>query len=232
MRKISILILVFLAFAGLANPIYHILFTTAGILMVIAIPFRGCFAFRHQIFKYRFSSHLYGFRGVRRFIRQVKKGGEKAVLDFSKVKVYGALAALICVCLILGVVIGMTLVQYKISGSGNIKLPPALAVYSDAACTVPVTSIDFGSFGPGETVNRTIYLRNEGGVAGSYGLATANWNPAVAEQFLGFSWDYAGQQVQPAAVTKVDLFLHASSSLTSASGITDFAFDAVVSLEA
>ncbi len=231
MSKISFLILVFLALAGLANPIYHVLFTAAGILMVVAIPFRDRFALWPQVFQYRFSSHVYGFRRVRRFIRKVGEGGEKSVLNVEKAKLWLALTALICVCLTIGAVIGMTLVQYQISGSGNIKLPPALAVYSDAACTVPVSSVDFGTFAPGETVNRTIFLRNEGGVAGTYGLATANWNPAVAEQFLGLSWDYSGQQVQPAAVTKVVLFLHASSSLTNTSGITAFTFDAVISLE-
>ena len=231
MNKISIAVLVFLAFAGLANPVYTLAFTIFGIALVVAIPVRERFTAGPSVFQYQFHSHVYDFRRVRRFIRQVERGGEKAILSFSKGKLLAGIAGLICVCLVAGVVIGMTLVQFKISGSGNIQLPPALAVYADAACTVPVTSIDFGTFGPGETVNRTIYLRNEGGVTGTYGLSTANWNPAVAEQFLGLSWDYGGQQVQPGIVVKVVLHLHASSSLTSSSGVTDFSFDAVISLE-
>ncbi len=229
MSRISFLALVFLALAGTANPMYSVMFAGGVVLLVLAIPFRERFSIQPPIFMHRFSSHVMGFRGARRTIRQV--GGESSVLDLEKAKLGLCLVALICVCLTVGAVIGMTLVQYRISGAGNIQLPPKINVYSDASCTVPVTSVDFGTFAPGDTVNRTIYLRNEGGVTGTYSLATANWNPAIASQFLGLSWDYAGQSVAPGAVTKVVLHLHASTSLTNESGITNFSFDAIISLE-
>jgi hypothetical protein len=183
------------------------------------------------VFEHRYASQVYGFRRARRFIRQVEKGGEKSILSLSKGKLAAAVSALFCVSLVMGVVIGMTLVQYRISGAGNIQLPPKINVYSDAACTAPVTSVDFGTFAPGDTVNRTLYLRNEGGLTGTYSLSTANWNPTIASQFLGLSWDYGGQSVSPGTVTKVVLHLHASTSLTSETGITSFSFDAVISLE-
>ncbi len=231
MNRISVLILVFLAFAGLANPLYSVMFTGVGVLLVLTIPFRERFAVQPPIFMHRFSSHILGFHGARRFIRQMDEGGEKSVLELEKAKLGLCLVALICVCLTVGAVIGMTLVQYRISGAGNIQLPPKINVYSDAACTVPVTSVDFGTFAPGDTVNRTLYLRNEGGITGTYSLATSNWNPPIASQFLGLSWDYAGASVSPGTVTKVILHLHASTSLTSETGITNFGFDAIISLE-
>lgn len=213
------------------NPVYAWAFTIFSVAIVAAIPFREHFMAKPSVFQYRFESHVYGFRRARRFFGTVEKGGEKQLLTISKSKLFLGISALICVCLVVGVVIGATLVQYQVNGSGHIQLPPKLAVYSDAACTVPVTSVDFGTFAPGDTVNKTIYLRNEGGINGTYGLSTANWNPAVASSYLSLSWDYTGQTVQPNAITKVILRLHASSSLTSSSGITNFSFDAIISLE-
>jgi len=230
-KRVSIAFLFFLAFAGLMNPVYAYAFTIFSVAIVVAIPFRECFVAGPSVFQYRFESHVYGFRRARRFLRAVEKGGEKQLLTISKSKLLLGISALICVCVVVGAVIGATLVQYQINGSGHIQLPPKVAVYSDAACTVPVTSVDFGTFAPGDTVNKTIYLRNEGGINGTYGLSTANWNPAVASSYLSLTWDYGGQVIQPNVITKVILHLHASSALTSTTGITTFSFYAIISLE-
>jgi hypothetical protein len=201
------------------------------LVLLSAIVFRERFVAKPLVFQHRFTSSVHCFQRACRLIRQEENGGEKSIMSLSKGKLAAAVSALVCVSLVMGVVIGMTLVQYRISGAGNIQLPPKINVYSDAACTAPVTSVDFGTFAPGDTVNRTIYLRNEGGVTGTYSVATANWNPTIASQFLGLSWDYAGASVSPGTVTKVILHLHASTSLTSETGITNFSFDAIISLE-
>ena len=235
MRRITFAVLVLLAAAAVLDPLYSGLYVAFGVVLVAGVFVRRRFvddplALRLRL---RYEPRVFGVRGVkrmRRLVQQVQVNAAGGKVSPSR-KVLAGFVVLAVVALFVGAVIGASLVQYSISGSGRIQLPPALAVYADVACTLPVSELDFGTFAPGETVNRTIYLRNEGGVSGNYSLAAANWNPQVAEQFLGLSWDYAGQLVLPGSVVEVTLRLHASSSLTGDSGVSNFSFDAVISLE-
>ena len=233
MRRITFVVLVFLAAAAVFNTVYAGLYVAFSVVLVAGVFMRRRFVDGSPDLKLRLRYEPRVFmvsriRRARRLVKQASAEGEKVLPNR---KVLMGFVALAVVALLFGVVIGASLVRYSISGSGRIQLPPALAVYADVACTLPVSELDWGTFAPGETVNRTIYLRNEGGVSGNYSLSTANWNPQVAEQFLGLNWDYAGQIVLPGSVVKVTLRLHASSSITSGSGVSSFRFDAVISLE-
>ena len=109
-------------------------------------------------------------------------------------------------------------------------IPPDLGVYSDLACTVEVQAIDFGSFSPGENVTRTFYVRNEGSELGVLSLATQNWNPSIAKEYLVFSWNLEGAELPGGAVFEAHFDIRALSTLTNSSGISNFSFDAVISL--
>ena len=69
-------------------------------------------------------------------------------------------------CLI-GMVVGSAVtlavlnVQRAIPSSGLV-VAVNVGVYSDAACTLELTSIDWGSVYPGGSVSRTIYVKNTG----------------------------------------------------------------------
>ena len=87
-------------------------------------------------------------------------------------------------CLI-GMVVGSAVtlavlnVQRAIPSSGLV-VAINVGVYSDSACTLNLTSIDWGNVYPGGSVPRTIYVKNTGNAPITLSVTTTAWNPAVA----------------------------------------------------
>jgi hypothetical protein len=75
--------------------------------------------------------------------------------------------------------------------------------------------------------NVMVYVKNEGNVAASITLATENWNPLNASDYLVLSWNYDGRQLNTREEAQVTLTLTVSSSVQ---GIEDFSFDIIISI--
>jgi hypothetical protein len=88
-----------------------------------------------------------------------------------------------------------------------------------------MTSVAWGLIEAGDSVNNTIYIRNSGDIDVSLSLATENWNPMTAADYLTLSWSYDGSVLSSGEVIEVTLRLSLSSSV---SGIDSFSFDIVV----
>ena len=86
---------------------------------------------------------------------------------------------------IIGMVVGSAVtlavlnVQRAIPSSGLV-VAVNVGVYSDAACTQNLTSIDWGSVYPGGSVPKTIYVKNTGNAPITLSMTTASWNPGIA----------------------------------------------------
>lgn len=111
-----------------------------------------------------------------------------------------------------------------ISNSGSVKAI-GVGVYSDQACTSPVTSISWGTIDPGASIDKIVYIKNTGNNPVTLTLATSNWNPTGASNYMTLGWDYGGQSINAGAVVQVKLTLSVSSSI---SGITNFSFDITI----
>ena len=109
----------------------------------------------------------------------------------------------------------------KVSNSGSIK-GVGVGIYNDPSCTSAVSSINWGVLEPGLSVDKTIYIRNEGNSPAILSIAASNWNPSSASSYMTLRWNYAGQTVNVDQVIQVKLTLSVSSSI---SGISDFSFD-------
>ena len=141
--------------------------------------------------------------------------------------VLGAAGALIVYTLALstlGPVVLAALSNRTVSNSGSVKAV-GVGVYTDSACTNPVSSISWGAIDPGTNVNRTVYIKNEGNSAVTMTMAKSNWNPAAAPTYITLVWDYGGQSINVNQVVQVKLTLSVSSSVT---GITNFSFDITI----
>lgn len=114
--------------------------------------------------------------------------------------------------------------ESEISSGGTVK-GIGVAVYSNAACTSKLSSIDWGMLEPGENESVTAYIRNEGNYVITISLSTENWSPSSASQYITLSWDYDGQSVNPDEVVEVTFTLAVSSSIDD---ITDFSFDIII----
>jgi hypothetical protein len=124
------------------------------------------------------------------------------------------------------VVFGLLQSSVRIVGRGTVKAV-GVGIYWDSNCTNTVSFIDWGMVEPGSMNNVTVYVRNEGNVAANISLATENWNPINASDYLALSWIYDGRQLSPQEVIPATLTLTVSSSVQ---GIESFSFDIIMSI--
>lgn len=101
-----------------------------------------------------------------------------------------------------------------------------VGVYSDAACTVNCTHVDWGVLSPGDSVNRTVYVKNTGNSAETLGLALSNWVPSAASSYLCVAWNLQGLSLSAGQSVAASLCLTASPDIV---GITDFSIDLAIS---
>jgi hypothetical protein len=119
---------------------------------------------------------------------------------------------------------GLLIASQKIPNTGNVKAI-GVDVYSDSACTIPITLIEWGTVNPGTTKNFTIYVKNEGNVAIMLSIETDNWDPLSASSYLTLSWNRAGYVLSSGSSVRAVLSLSVSSSI---SGVENFSFDIMV----
>lgn len=118
-------------------------------------------------------------------------------------------------------------VSSNLSSSGSIVTSLGIAVFSDSACTVPQTTIDWGSATPGGSVTRIVYVKNTGsGVSLTLSLAASGWSPTSANGPLAITWNREGTVLAPGQSTAATITLTALSSIT---GITTFSVQISIS---
>jgi hypothetical protein len=138
----------------------------------------------------------------------------------------GAVIAIAVTGLFLTVVsAGLITTSQTVASSGTITVVN-VGVYSDLACTTPLTSIAWGSIAPGGLTTRTIYVKNTGTAQVTLGMTRANWNPGTANGPITLTWNQEGGVLAANQVSTATLTLSVSSGI---SGITNFSVDIVVS---
>jgi hypothetical protein len=144
-------------------------------------------------------------------------------LDKKERIVAGAAIGLIVYTLTLGLIgpmVSSALANRTISNSGSITAY-GVGVYSDSACTSPISSISWGTLSPGGSATQTVYIRNEGNTAVTLTKATSAWTPSNASTYITLNWDYSSQSLTANQVLQVKFTLAVSSTI---SGITNFSF--------
>ncbi len=120
--------------------------------------------------------------------------------------------------------LGVLVATRTISNTGNVSAV-GVGVYWDSSCNNAVLSIDWGALEPGVTVDKAIYIKNEGSLNVLLGMATDNWNPASASSYISLSWNRENYELDPGSVINAVLSLSVSSSVSE---ITNFSFDIVI----
>ena len=119
---------------------------------------------------------------------------------------------------------GLLTTSRTLSSSGTI-MAINVEVFWDGAGTQNVTSIDWGIPSPGETVTKTVYVKNTGNNPMNISLSTLNWSPAGAATYLTVTWDQEGTVVDAGSIVPAVITLDVSSGIT---GISNFSFDIVI----
>ena len=88
----------------------------------------------------------------------------------------------------------------------------SIGIFSDQACTVALSSFNWGTLSPGATSTLVIYVRNQGNTAVTLSKGLSNFSPSTLSSYLTLNWDYSNQALSPGATLKVTLSLVVSSS--------------------
>ncbi len=100
-----------------------------------------------------------------------------------------------------------------------------VAVYWDSNRTDEVSLIDWGSIGPGEAKNLTVYIVNTGDSSVLLAKNTTNWSSSSASDYITLSWDYSSQRINPGQMLETTITLALSPNIE---GVTSFSFDLTI----
>jgi len=120
-----------------------------------------------------------------------------------------------------GLTVATTTVNQNIPSSGTVTAGPYVGVFSDSACTNQITSIGWGSIGPGGNTSQTIYVENTGAAQMAPSISVGSWSPSDAVNYLTVTWSTLPSEIQPGVTNAVPvtLTLTVSSNIT---GISSF----------
>ena len=110
------------------------------------------------------------------------------------------------------------------SGSIQIQTTADIGIYSNSYCTIPLSSLTWGTLQPGGSQNIDCWIRNEGSTPLTLSMYVSNWFPEslATSNYLVVSWNYDSTTIHPDAAVQVTLTLTVSPDI---SGITNFSFD-------
>lgn len=135
-------------------------------------------------------------------------------------------ALIIIIAALIGLIVtttGLLSVNQTVSSSGTVTAID-VGVYSDSACSTELTSINWGIISPGNSVSRTIYLKNTGNALITLFMTKTNWNPVNADGPITLTWNRENATLNVDQVTSAILTLSLSESI---SGITNFSVEIV-----
>jgi hypothetical protein len=110
-------------------------------------------------------------------------------------------------------------IQKNIPGAGSIK-GVGLGIYWDPQCINETSSIDFGLLEAGSSKDFTLYLENQGNTDLTLNMATKNWNPNEAEDYISLTWNREGQKISADQVISFVIRLSVSSNIQDVSSFS------------
>ena len=154
-------------------------------------------------------------------MKLIKKG--KALADERKGKLIGVFGLVaVAMLLLTTTVYASGLIGQNTTNTTGVVANVNLGVYKDRSCTQGLTSIDWGTIYPGNSVTVQAYVRNQGTVNMTLQKALSNWNPSTASSYLSVNWNYTGQIITPSQVVHLGLTLVVSPNVKD---VTAFSFN-------
>jgi len=146
-------------------------------------------------------------------------GGKKTTSKFNKSKIMVVALTIIALALSATTYAAITINQ-DVPTSGTITTSPNVGVFSDTACTQSLTSLTWGTIAPGNSVTRTIYVKNTGaGASIDLSMTTLSWTPAEANGPITITWNRQGTSLAPGESATAVITLAISSSIVD---VADF----------
>ncbi len=99
----------------------------------------------------------------------------------------------------------------------------SIVVYSDSASTQGAASVNWGNLHPGDSVTRTVYIKNTGLRTVHLSMQSNNYQPANVQNWMALTWDSEGRALAANEAVQVTLTLTVSQSIDA--GITTFSLN-------
>ena len=136
-----------------------------------------------------------------------------------------AIAAIAIAGLFLTIATSGLIVSSQTVQNSGVVASANVGLYSDYSCTQSVSSISWGTVSPGNSITRTVYVKNIGNVPLTVSMTKTNWSPTSANGPVTLTWDRENSVLTANQVVAATLTLGISSN---AIGITTFSFDIVI----
>ncbi len=98
-------------------------------------------------------------------------------------------------------------------------------VYWDSGYTDTVSAVNWTILEPGDSVEKTVYVKNTGNAPLTLKMTCSGWNPLEAEGQITLSWDKEDANVDPDVIVEAVLTLSVSPSISE---ITDFSSTIII----
>ena len=221
-RILTIVGLFFLAVAAFFEPLLLWGYVGSGVALLVAIFVHRQVAARRQVMRFRYNARVLSVGRMRRIVRQVNIEGEKFWRLLPSTKVIVCFIAVSVVALLIGAVIGASLV--RIHNVGTIRAV-GVEVYADGDLTSVLHEIAWGTLDPGETRSITAWVKNSGNDAQKLVMWTEGWVPVAAQNSISLSWDYGDEWIQVGASVPVVFTLSVDPDIRD---VVNFSFEVVV----
>ena len=133
-------------------------------------------------------------------------------MAFKKIST-GVILAFAAVGLILTVTTaGLLSVSQTVESEGTVTAIN-LGVFSDSSCTQTLTGIDWGNISPGDSVTKTVYVKNTGNAPITLSMTTSSWDPGIASEYITISWNREGTSLNPDQSVSATVTLSVSPSI-------------------
>ena len=140
-----------------------------------------------------------------------------------KLSIITALLALVVIGLALSLTaFSVITTSTSLASAGTVSTSANLGVYSDSACTQPLSSITWGTLTPGGTSTQTIYVKNtSSSLSLTLDMTTNSWSPASANGPITITWNQQSTDLQPGQSTAATLTLTVSPSISDITSFSD-----------
>jgi hypothetical protein len=118
----------------------------------------------------------------------------------------------ICItALLMGAATGQSL-PTSTQNVGNIGFiyTVGIGVYGNQACTINITSVDWGTLNPGGAVQKIAYIKNSGSSNVTLSMTTNTFSPSSMQNYLSLTWNATNYVLGPNQVVTVAFALNVS----------------------
>lgn len=128
--------------------------------------------------------------------------------------------------MIIGLIFSIASVELLSVRGKTIITSKNLSIYEDSECIFECTGISWGTINTGESISKTIFIKNTGNSKVTLSMSTSVWSSNDAQLALTLSWNRNNFSLQSGKIISAIITLTASEEVTK---ILDFSFTITIS---